>query len=585
MDIRILRRALVAGAVLFGLTGGAMAQQQSTAQSTGQSSVAATSPAGSGSTADHTKFPILQRVFTSGPEVTTACLSCHTEADDQMMHSIHFKWAFDNPRTGQQLGKSVVVNSFCGNVAGNEPRCTSCHAGYGWDDMSTPPPRQSTVGSGWDVTLPRPTAESQQSNAVDCLACHDRSGQYTKGATMAGHVPVDPVKPGMKTITGATAWAVDLKQAAQSVGMPGRENCGNCHFYGGGGDNVKHGDLSSALYNPTKEVDVHMATDGLNFTCSTCHVTDKHTWAGSRYDVMASDPHGTGKPGERRDVATCESCHSNTPHPVGSNPLLIARGMKLNDHTDKIACQTCHIPEFARGGVATKTLWDWSTAGQLDNGKVIKRHEYTQSDGKELHTYLSTKGDFDWGEDVVPFYSWFNGQVEYTLADATIDPSQTVEINRIGGTLGEAGARIWPFKRMVGRQAYDAGNNKLAYSHVWGPETDTAFWTNFDWATAVEAGMKAAGSEYSGEYGFVDTHMYWPITHMVAPAEKALECQSCHAQDGRLDDLTGFYMPGRDPFSYAGMLGMAMVLVALAGVLGHALLRKFVKKTGGTSHE
>lgn len=571
MSLRIMRGVVVAGAVLFGFTTGSVAQQQ----------VSEPAMAVSGSTADHSKFPILQRDFTSGPEVTTACLSCHTEADDQMMHSIHFKWKFDNPRTGQQLGKSVVVNSFCGNVAGNEPRCTSCHAGYGWEDMSTPPPRQSTVGTGWDITLPRPTPASKQSNAVDCLACHDRSGQYTKGATMAGHVPVDPVKPGMKTITGAKAWAVDLAKSAQSVGMPGRENCGNCHFYGGGGDNVKHGDLSSALYNPTKEVDVHMASDGLNFTCSTCHVTEKHQWAGSRYDVLASDPHGTGKPGARRDVATCESCHGNEPHPVGANPLLIARGMKLNDHTDKVACQTCHIPEFARGGVATKTLWDWSTAGKLEDGKIIKRHEYTQSDGKELHTYLSTKGDFDWGEDVVPYYSWFNGQVEYTLADAIIDPTQVVEINRIGGTEGEAGARIWPFKRMIGRQAYDSGNNKLAYSHVWGPETDTAFWTNFDWAKAVEAGMKAAGQAYSGEFGFVDTHMYWPITHMVAPASDALECQACHAQDGRLDDLTGFYMPGRDPFSYAGMLGMLMVAVSFFGVIAHALLRKFINKGEG----
>ncbi|PHQ95639.1 MAG: hypothetical protein COB39_12725 [Marinosulfonomonas sp.] len=262
-----------------------------------------------------------------------------------------------------------------------------------------------------------------------------------------------------------------------------------------------------------------MATDGLNFTCSTCHVTDQHQWAGSRYDVLASDPHGTGKPGERRDVASCESCHGNEPHPVGGNPLLIAKGMTLNDHTDKIACQTCHIPEFARGGVATKTLWDWSTAGQMDDGKIIKRHEYTQADGKELHTYLSTKGDFEWGEDVVPFYSWFNGQLEYTLADDTIDPSKTVEINRIGGALGEEGARIWP------------------------------------------------------------------ITHMVAPAADALDCQSCHAKDGRLEGLTGFYMPGRDPFSYVGMLGMLMVVGTLLGVLTHALLRKFVKKDGGSSHE
>ena len=580
MSFRIMRRIAIVGAILLASSGVTLAQQSSA-----KSSVEATSPAGSGSTADHSKFPILQRDFTSGPEVTAACLTCHTEADDQMMHSIHFKWTFDNPRTGQHLGKSVVVNSFCGNVAGNEPRCTSCHAGYGWDDMSKPPPRQSTVGTGWDVTLPRPTPASGQSNAVDCLACHDRSGQYTKAATLSGHPPMSPVPEGLKTITGAKAWAVDLAKSAQSVGMPGRENCGNCHFYGGGGDNVKHGDLSSVLYNPTKEVDVHMARDGLNFTCSTCHVTNKHQWAGSRYDVLASDPHGTGKPGERRDVATCESCHGNAPHPVGGNPLLIALGMKLNDHTDKIACQTCHIPEFARGGVATKTLWDWSTAGQLDDGKMIKRHEYTQSDGQELHTYLSTKGDFEWGEDVVPYYSWFNGQIEYTLADDTIDPSQVVEINRIGGAQGEAGARIWQFKRMIGRQAYDSGNNKLAYSHVWGPETDTAFWTNFDWAKAVEAGMKAAGQEYSGEFGFVDTHMYWPITHMVAPAADALECQACHAQDGRLDDLTGFYMPGRDPFSYAGILGMLLVGATFFGVLGHALLRKFMKKNRGVSHE
>ncbi len=72
---------------------------------------------------------------------------------------------------------------------------------------------------------------------------------------------------------------------------------------------------------------------------------------------------------------------------------------------------------------------------------------------------------------------------------------------------------------------------------------------------------------------------------MVAPAAEALECQACHAKDGRLDDLDGFYMLGRDPLSYAGMLGMAMVLATFFGVIGHALLRKFVKKSGGENHE
>lgn len=507
------------------------------------------------STADHTKFETLKKQFASGPEVTQACISCHTEASDQVMHSIHFKWDFDHPGTGQKLGKSHVINSFCGSVAGNEARCTSCHTGYGWNDMSQPPP--------------------QKTDAVDCLVCHDRSGQYTKSATGAGHPPLDPVKPGTQTITGAPAWAVDLNKAAQSVGLPGRDNCGNCHFYGGGGDNVKHGDLSSVLYQPDRAVDVHMSPDGENMTCSTCHVSDKHQWAGSRYDVKAVDPHVNAplKPGERRDVATCESCHSDSPHPA----TLI--GMKLNAHTDTLACQTCHIPEFARGGVATKTFWDWSTAGRLDeNGKPISENNFTQSNGAELHTYLSTKGDFEYGEDVVPYYAWFDGQVSYALPDHEIDPTGVVDVNIIKGDPEDGASRIWPFKRMEGRQAYDSKLNRLVYTHVWGPSTDTAFWTNFDWGRAIEAGMTAAGVDYSGEFGFVDTHMYWPITHMVAPAKNAVKCGECHADEGRMQGLAGVFLPGSDSMSWVGLLGRLMVLATLAGVLLHIVLRIFSRK-------
>lgn len=510
-------------------------------------------------TADHTKFEILKKDFASGPEVTAACLSCHTETDDQLMHSIHFQWSYESS-LGQTLGKRNVINAFCGAVTSNEPRCTSCHAGYGWDDMSAPPPTEA--------------------DAKDCLVCHDRSGQYTKTATGAGHPPLDPVKPGTKTITGAAAWPVDLTKAAQSVGMPGRDNCGNCHFYGGGGDNVKHGDLSSALYNPPVAVDVHMSPEGENMTCATCHVGEQHQWAGSRYDVLAAD-HPDIKPGGARTTASCESCHSETPH----NGLTLD-GMKLNDHVDVLACQTCHIPEFARGGAPTKTLWDWSTAGRLDDdGKPIVESDWiSPTTGEHFHTYMSQKGTFDWGEDVVPHYAWFNGQVEYTLPEETFDPDEIVPVNWIHGAPDDGESRIWPFKLMEGRQVYDAGNNKLAVAHVWGPTTDTALWTNFDWAKAVEAGMAAAGSDYSGEYGFVDTHMYWPITHMVAPAADAVGCAECHAEEGRMVGLAGVYLPGSDPNSIVAMLGKVLVLATLLGVLGHGLLRLVTRKKGG-SHE
>lgn len=512
---------------------------------------------GAGSTADHSKFAALKGPFASGPEVTAACLSCHTEAGDQVMHSLHYTWDYTSASTGQHLGKASVINSFCGNVASNEVRCTSCHAGYGWDDVRQKPPADPT--------------------RVDCLACHDRSGQYTKLDNAAGHPPLDPVPPKAKTITGKDAWPVDLARAAQSAGMPGRENCGSCHFYGGGGDNVKHGDLSSALIDPALTTDVHMSPEGQNFTCEACHVSDSHQLAGSRYDVKAKDVPDAHLLGQHRTAATCESCHGNTPHPV--TPI----GLKLNDHTDRVACQTCHIPEFARGGVATKTSWDWSTAGKLKDGKPYTEDGFTQSDGTHLHTYMSQKGTFEWAENVVPYYAWFNGEVRYTNDDTVFDPSQPVDVNAIAGAADDPDARIWPFKRMLGRQAYDSQRNVLIQSHVYGPQTDTAFWTNFDWAKALQAASDYLGTDYSGQFGFVDTRMYWPITHMVAPADQALECEACHARDGRLAGITGIYMPGTG-LPPGGLLGLAMLALVAAGVTGHGLLRAISGKGKGGHH-
>ncbi len=511
----------------------------------------------SGSTADHSTFEALKKAFGSGPEVTETCLTCHTEAGKQVMNSIHWTWDYTHPVTGQKLGKKNVVNVFCGNVASNEPRCTSCHAGYGWNSIKDGPPKEQ--------------------GSVDCLICHDRSGTYTKLDNKAGNPPVAPLAPNAMTIIGAPAKPVDLAAAAQSVGLPARENCGQCHFYGGGGDNVKHGDLSSALNKPDRSVDVHMSKDGANFTCSTCHRSNAHVWPGSRYNVLAHDMGGTGKPGERRDVATCESCHGDAPHK--STSLV---GMKLNDHVDRVACQTCHIPEFARGGVATKTVWDWSTAGKLKNGKPFSEDEFVQSDGKRLHTYLSTKGNFEWAENVVPHYAWFDGQVKYLTTTDKIDPTARVEVNSISGSPDDPASRIWPFKRMEGRQAYDTKSGNLVYNHVFGPETDTAFWTNFDWSKSIKAAMDYVGQPYSGEFGFVDTYMYWPITHMVAPKEQALQCESCHSQGGRLASLAGFYLPGGNPIGLVDKVGLAILLAALAGVAGHSILR-LVAGRGGRS--
>ncbi len=487
------------------------------------------------STADHGKFEALNKDFASGPEVTKACLDCHTEAGSQVMHSIHWKWEGINPRTGKAVGKKMTMNSFCGSPQSNEPRCTSCHVGYGWTDK------------GFDFS---------KQEQVDCLVCHESTGAYAKLPAGAGHPRYTPItKP-----DGTVAPPPSLKKIAQSVGPSRRENCGACHFHGGGGDGVKHGDLDSSLLRASKQLDVHMSKDGADMSCATCHTFNDHIQSGSRYATLAKDEHGLDLPRDDKNRASCESCHSGTPH----------QEAKLNDHTDRVACQTCHIPEFARGGVATKMLWDWSTAGKRD-----EKGEPLEIEDEHGHiVYTAIKGDFVYGENVRPTYKWFNGAIDQVNAGDPIDDSGLLYLNPVRGSADDPQARIWPFKEMKGKQPYDPVNKILAVNHVFGND-DTAFWTHLDYAKAIKAGMDYAGLPYSGKFDFIETRMYWPITHMVAPKEDAVRCGECHTrgQHGRLAGLPGFYMPGRDFSALLDMAGFTMLGLAAAGVGGHGMIR------------
>ena len=493
------------------------------------------------STADHSKFKELQKPFATGPEVTKACLSCHTEASKQLHKTKHWNWQFTNPDTGQVLGKKTIINNFCLSITTNEPRCTSCHIGYGWKDD---------------------TFDFSSEENVDCLVCHDTTDTYKKFPTGAGHPNYEEkVFPkGSKKV-----WKVaDLSKVAQNVGKTRRENCGACHFYGGGGDGVKHGDLDSSMTNPDKELDVHMGVDGLNFACSECHTTDGHDVKGSRINIVAKDTHGIDIPGrDDHSRATCESCHGATPHAATVNN-------KINDHTDKVACATCHIPAFARGGVASKLWWDWSTAGKKDaDGKPIKR----KNERGEV-TYVTKKGDFKWGVDQQPEYAWLSGDIRYKQLDEVINPDEVVQLNTFAGSYDDPGARIWPFKVMRGKQPYDKGSNTLVTLHLFGKDKD-AYWKSYDWNKSIGAAMKAAGAKYSGEYGFVETAMHWPLAHMVAPKDQALACDECHSKDGRLAELTDFYMPGRDNSRWLDLIGWLAVAGTLGGVIVHGLIRIF----------
>jgi octaheme c-type cytochrome (tetrathionate reductase family) len=413
---------------------------------------------------DHSKF--VKGPLATGSDATKQCLKCHSKEADAIMETQHWTWERLQKVNGKEieLGKINSINNFCTSTPTNRVHCSECHIGYGWRDAKF---------------------DFKDKTKVDCLVCHDTTGTYKKDGNNAGEV-----EDGVKILF-----------VAQHVGKPVREDCGACHFYGGGGDAVKHGDLDSSLSYPERTEDVHMSPDGQNFMCQDCHQTSHHIVPGAN---MATSPDGKG-------AFDCTECHEAAPH----------KESLLNKHTAAVACQTCHIPFFARGEVPTQMDWDWSTAGKEVN-----------LSSKAGVTYRKTMGTLTWKKNVVPAYAWFNGKSGVYLRGEKMDPSKPTRLTWPLGDIHDPNAKIHPFKVHTGKQIYDTVNNIFITAHIYGKD---GFWSTFDWASAAKIGMASTGLPYSGHYGFAPTEMYWRVDHMVAPKEQALQCLDCHGDHGRMD--------------------------------------------------
>jgi octaheme c-type cytochrome (tetrathionate reductase family) len=416
----------------------------------------------------HKDAELLQGPFGQPQEVTAACISCHAQQASDFMQTVH--WTWEGPAPGLEghasdvsVGKMSTINNFCIAVDSNWARCTQCHAGYGWKD------------NDFDFSA----AES-----VDCLVCHDTTGTYKKNPKTAGYPNDD----------------VDLIHVSQNVGDPGRANCGACHFFAGGGDNVKKGDLGTALINPAPEVDVHMGK--LGFSCQTCHTAENHLIKGSSLHVSVSS-----------GSVTCTSCHTESVHD----------DKNLNTHAKTVSCQTCHVPAFSRAQ-ATKMYWDWSTAGEKDSdGNAFK----VKDENGNLK-YDSMKGDFVYEQNVRPSYAWWNGNfTRMFVGDAYSETP--VNLASPIGAIDDVDSKIYPFKVMRGVQGADAESNVLIVPHLFPSSAgENAYWKKWDTEKAFEEGMATADLDYSGSYEWVETFMYMSINHEVAPKNEALSCNDCH---------------------------------------------------------
>lgn len=330
--------------------------------------------------------------------------------------------------------------------------CATCHAGLG--AKPNLPPLEEDLAN------------------VDCLICHSPDYQRV------------PAKNEEDVFVFVPAEGVDILAAAQNAQRPTREMCARCHQSAAGGPNYKHGDFPT-----TPEVDVHVAA-GLQ--CVDCHITQNHKIAGGGYMIAQELP----------DVkVSCTNCHTEEPHQTGS-------GLILNNHIDRVACQTCHIPTIARDpNYPTQMTRDYSQPVYNEATGL-----YGPTVGKETN--------------VVPTYFWWNDHQMET-------PPKPV------GSINDEGALITPWKPLEATVPFDAETNTPIYIK------QGVYSIQGDLEAAITAGVAASGQEYSGEWEAVTELMYFDVQHQVAPASESLQCGDCHSEVGRLDYVALGYDEGR----------------------------------------
>lgn len=437
---------------------------------------------------------IFTDILPDGYEGTQSCLVCHSDVAEDVVDSAHWGWqgtvANIAGLEGEVHGKFDLINNFCIAVPGNEGRCTQCHPSYGW----------KSDAFDFDSTA-----------NIDCLICHDNTGTYKKHPSANGGGG-----PAALSIDGELT-PVDadmLQEVAMSVGDPTRKNCGDCHFFAGGGDNVKHGDLPSTLIDPNTVDDVHMG--GLDFTCQKCHTASHHQISG--FALHSVD----------EGIVDCEDCHDANPH--AADALLSSL---LNIHTNTVHCTVCHIPTIARDK-PTVVEWYWSDAGTVSD----------EVDEFGHLVYSKQKGRQVLAKNVKPEVMWFDGQWTrkvigaadtYTEEATVADP---IVMAKPTATIDTEGAKLYAFKKMIGDQPVDPVNKRLIVPHLFGTASgENPYWAKFDWALALADGAATAGQEYSGEYEFGNTVMYLKVSHSIPPVSEALTCDDCHGVSGFFEAL------------------------------------------------
>ncbi len=449
----------------------------------------------------------------NGYQGAQTCAMCHQDALDEIVHTAH--WYLASPvRNVQGLPDSSwwgMANRECA-LAGSTSPSNWTASTKGKATVQASGCGLCHIGSLSQPVMPGSRATEAQENTVDCLVCHASKYNWQARATL------------VKDSTGVH-WGEDtsLTAALSITRTPTNAACLRCHEHALS-DDYKRG----TPYNAAN--DVHAAA---GLSCLTCHVTVHHKIAKGQYesDMVAND---------LPDVpVTCSKCHGEDPH-AGKNAEV------LNEHTQKLACQTCHIPEAS--GIVYEN-WGKPVKDNV-NGAYSELSRYDKIPA--IHGLYVPTDSIRMGH---PSYIW---RIPNTKDNKNAQSWMAFETSNVN----TPGAKIFPVRALTQVMLFDKklkmwqapgmaflkDNPQMAQFPLLLAPNREVYNKTGNVTAAIDAGMKpyeAMGLKWSGEWMAMQVPgtSYISVNHGVKKV--GLSCSSCHSKSGVMDFKALGYTPAQ----------------------------------------
>lgn len=234
---------------------------------------------------------------------------------------------------------------------------------------------------------------------------------------------------------------------------------------------------------------------------------------------------------------TCAKCHGDSPHPGKIGEI-------LNEHTSKIACQTCHITEVS--GIVSE---NWGKPVKDDiNGQYSELSKYDKI--PSIHGLYVPTDEIVKGR---PSYIWRVANKDDEKNAQSWMAFETSSIKTLG-------AKIFPVRGLTQIMLFDKklkmwqapgmaflkDNPQMAnFPLLLAPNREVYNKTG-DVKAAIDAGMKpyeAMGLKWSGEWMAMQVPgtSYISVNHGVKKV--GLSCSDCHSTHGVMDFKALGYTP------------------------------------------